>query len=228
VLVVGFPAGPWQTNCWVVAPAAGEECVVIDPGYDAVGPLDAVLEEHRLRPVAVLLTHGHVDHTWSVVPVCGAKGVPALMHPADRGMLVEPASAIGAPPGTPILGRLDWAEPDDVRELKDGEMLELAGLSLRVDETPGHTPGSITFRSVDSNVANATGGMEFFSGDLLFAGSIGRTDFPGGSFEQIQESLARVALALPDETVVRPGHGPDTTIGRERVSNPFMPRATGL
>ena len=108
--------------------------------------------------------------------------------------------------------------PDDVRELKDGEVLELAGLALRVDETPGHTPGSITFLS----------GNDYFSGDLLFAGSIGRTDFPGGSFEQIQESLQRVALALPDETVVRPGHGPDTTIGRERVSNPFMPRRTGL
>ena len=228
MLVVGFPAGPWQTNCWVVAPAAGEECVVIDPGYDAEGPLDAILEEHRLRPVAVLLTHGHVDHTWSVVPVCGAKGIPALMHPADRSMLLDPGVAIGAPPGTPILGRLDWAEPDDVRELKDGEVLELAGVKLRVDETPGHTPGSITFRSVDSNVANATGGMDYFSGDLLFAGSIGRTDFPGGSFEQIQESLQRVALALPDETVVRPGHGPDTTIGRERVSNPFMPGRTGL
>jgi hydroxyacylglutathione hydrolase len=218
VFVVGFPAGPWQTNCWVVAPVAGEECVVIDPGYGAEEPLDAILAEHRLRPVAVLLTHGHVDHTWSVVPVCGAKGVPALMHPADRGMLVEPASAIGAPPGTPILGRLDWSEPDDVRELKDGEVLELAGLQLRVDETPGHTPGSITFLA----------GSEYFSGDLLFAGSIGRTDFPGGSFEQIQESLQAVALALPDETVVRPGHGPDTTIGRERVSNPFMPRQTGL
>jgi hydroxyacylglutathione hydrolase len=218
VLVVGFPAGPWQTNCWVVAAAAGEECVVIDPGYDAEGPLDAILEEHRLRPVAVLLTHGHVDHTWSVVPVCGAKGVPALMHPADRGMLVEPASAIGAPPGTPILGRLDWAEPDDVRELKDGEVLDLAGVKLRVDETPGHTPGSITF----------LGGNDYFSGDLLFAGSIGRTDFPGGSFEEIQQSLQRVALALPDDTVVRPGHGPDTTIGRERASNPFMPGRTGL
>jgi len=218
MLVVGFPAGPWQTNCWVVAPAAGQECVVVDPGYGAEGPLDELLDQHRLRPVAVLLTHGHVDHTWSVVPVCGAKGVPALMHPADRGMLVEPASAIGAPPGTPIMGRLDWAEPDDVRELKDGEVLELAGLQLRVDETPGHTPGSITFL--------ADG--EFFSGDLLFAGSIGRTDFPGGSFEQIQQSLERVALALPDETVVRPGHGPDTTIGRERVSNPFMPGRTGL
>jgi glyoxylase-like metal-dependent hydrolase (beta-lactamase superfamily II) len=229
VLVVGFPAGPWQTNCWVVAPAAGEECVVIDPGYGAEEPLDDVLSQHKLKPVAVLLTHGHVDHTWSVVPVCGAKNVPALMHPADRGMLVEPASAIGAPPGTPILGRLDWAEPDDVRELKVGELLDLAGLQLRVDETPGHTPGSITFLSgsVGSGSATATAG-EYFSGDLLFAGSLGRTDFPGGSFEQIQESLQRVALALPDETVVRPGHGPDTTIGRERLSNPFMPRATGI
>jgi hydroxyacylglutathione hydrolase len=212
VLVVGFPAGPWQTNCWVVAPAAGEECIVIDPGHGAEQPLDGVLAEHRLRPVAVLLTHGHVDHTWSVVPVCGARGVPALMHPADRGMLTEPASAIGAPPGTPILGRLDWAEPDDVRELRDGEVLTLAGLELKVDETPGHTPGSITFSSAD----------RFFSGDLLFAGSIGRTDFPGGSFEQMQASLVRVPLAMTDETVVHPGHGPDTTIGRERASNPFL------
>ena len=224
MLVVGFPAGPWQTNCWVVAPADGEECIVVDPGHGAEQPLDDVLTEHRLRPVAVLLTHGHVDHTWSVVPVCGAKNVPALMHPADRGMLTEHASAIGAPPGTPILGRLDWSEPADVRELRDGEVLELAGLSLRVDETPGHTPGSITF----------TAANDFFSGDLLFAGSIGRTDFPGGSFEQIQQSLRRVPLALPDETVVRPGHGPDTTIGRERASNPFLldlavpPAARGL
>jgi hydroxyacylglutathione hydrolase len=212
VLVVGFPAGPWQTNCWVVAPAAGEECVVIDPGHGAEGPLDEILANHRLKPVAVLLTHGHVDHTWSVVPVCGAKGVPALIHPADRGMLVEPASAIGAPPGTPILGRLDWAEPDDVREIRDGEVLDLAGLELRVDETPGHTPGSLTFGAPDV----------LFSGDLLFAGSIGRTDFPGGSFEQMQASLVRVPLALTDDTVVHPGHGPDTTIGRERVTNPFL------
>jgi len=218
VLVVGFPAGPWQTNCWVVAPGDGEECVVIDPGHGAEEPLDELLERHRLRPVAVLLTHGHVDHTWSVVPVCGAKDVPALIHPADRGMLTEPASAIGAPPGTPILGRLDWAEPADVRELRDGEVLELAGMRLRVDETPGHTPGSITFTSPVAE----TGTAEFFSGDLLFAGSIGRTDFPGGSFAQMQESLRRVPLALPDETVVRPGHGPDTTIGRERASNPFL------
>jgi glyoxylase-like metal-dependent hydrolase (beta-lactamase superfamily II) len=212
LLVVGFPAGPWQTNCWVVAPAAGEECLVIDPGHGAEGPLDDILAKHRLRPVAVLLSHGHIDHTWSVVPVCGARGVPALIHPADRPFLTDPASSIGQPPGTPILGRLDWSEPDDVRELADGETLELAGLSIGVDVTPGHTAGSTVF---------GTGG-ELFSGDLLFAGSIGRTDLPGGSWDQMQESLRRVPLALPDETVVRPGHGPDTTIGRERATNPFL------
>lgn len=212
MLVVGFPAGSWQTNCWIVAPDRGEQCIVIDPGHEAEGPLDDVLRRHRLQPVAVLLTHGHIDHTWSVAPVCGAKDIPALIHPADRQQLSDPAGAMGMPPGTPIMGRLDWAEPADVRELTDGETLELAGLTFRVDLTPGHTPGSVTF----------TGAGEFFSGDLLFAGSIGRTDLPGGSWAQMQDSLARVPLALPDETLVRPGHGPDTSIGRERATNPFL------
>jgi hydroxyacylglutathione hydrolase len=127
-------------------------------------------------------------------------------------MLTNPLDGLGLRPGTPILGRLEWAEPADVRELTDGETLSLAGMDLRVDAAPGHTRGSVTF----------TSDGEFFSGDLLFAGSIGRTDLPGGSYEQIQTSLARVPLALPDETVVRPGHGPDTTIGRERATNPFL------
>jgi hydroxyacylglutathione hydrolase len=212
LLVVGFPAGPWETNCWVVAPQAGEQCVVIDPGYDAVPHLDEVLATHRLQPAAVLLTHGHVDHTWSVTPVCGARDVPALIHPDDRFMLTDPTAGLGIPSSTPIMGRFEWAEPSDVRMVADGETLTLAGLELRVDWAPGHTKGSVTF----------TGGTEFFSGDLLFAGSIGRTDLPGGSFAEMQESLARVALTLPDETVVRPGHGPDTTIGRERLVNPFL------
>ncbi|HTW18579.1 MAG TPA: MBL fold metallo-hydrolase [Mycobacteriales bacterium] len=212
MLVVGFPAGPWETNCWVVAPDRGEQCVVIDPGHGAEGPLEEVLQAHGLAPVAVLLTHGHVDHIWSVAPVCGAKGVPALIHPDDRALLRDPYAGFGVRPGTPILGRLEWSEPDDVRDLADGETLELAGLELRVDWVPGHTLGSVSFASRG----------EFFSGDLLFAGSIGRTDLPGGSYPQILESLARVPLALPDDTVVRPGHGPDTTIGRERATNPFL------
>jgi glyoxylase-like metal-dependent hydrolase (beta-lactamase superfamily II) len=196
----------------VVAPDRGEQCVVIDPGYDAVGQLDEVIAEHRLHPVAVLLSHGHVDHTWSVTPVCGARDVPALIHAADRFMLTDPNASLGIPSSTPIMGRFEWAEPADVRELADGEQLSFAGLDLTVDLAPGHTQGSVTF----------TSGGDFFAGDLLFAGSIGRTDLPGGSFEQMQESLAKVALGLPDDTVVRPGHGPDTTIGRERQSNPFL------
>jgi hydroxyacylglutathione hydrolase len=212
VLVVGFPAGPWGTNCWVVAPDRGEQCVVIDPGYGAEDALDDLLAEHRLQPVAVLLTHGHVDHTWSVTPVCGAKDVPALIHPADRSMLTDPSGSLGLPSGTPILGRFEWAEPADVRELIDGEALSLAGMDLVVDSTPGHTKGSVTFTSDN----------EFFSGDLLFAGSIGRVDLPGGSYEEMLASLAKVPMQLADQTVVRPGHGPDTTIGRERATNPFL------
>jgi glyoxylase-like metal-dependent hydrolase (beta-lactamase superfamily II) len=212
VLVVGFPAGPFETNCWVVAPAAGEQCVVIDPGVNADDRLEEVLAEHKLAPVAVLITHGHLDHTWAVAPVCGAKNIPALIHPADRGMLTDPTAGMGVPSGTPIFGRLEWAEPSDVREIADGETISLAGLDLAVDWVPGHTKGSVTF----------TSGGDFFSGDLLFAGSIGRTDMPGGSYAEILDSLARVPMRLPDEMVVRPGHGPETTIGRERAMNPFL------
>jgi glyoxylase-like metal-dependent hydrolase (beta-lactamase superfamily II) len=212
VLVVGFPAGPFETNCWVVAPDRGEQCVVIDPGVESEGRLEEVLAEHKLAPVAVLLTHGHLDHTWAVTPVCGAKDIPALIHPADRAMLTDPTMGLGVAPGTPIFGRLEWTEPSDVRELRDGETLSLAGLELAVDWAPGHTKGSVTF----------TAGTDFFSGDLLFAGSIGRTDMPGGSYAEILDSLGRIPLRLPDEFVVRPGHGPETTIGRERAMNPFL------
>lgn len=216
MLVAGFPAGPFQTNCWVVAPGDGEQCVVVDPGVDAERELDEVLTRHRLQPAAVLLTHGHFDHTWSVLPVCGAKGIPAWISPGDRAQLSDPWAAMGMPAGTPLFGRLEWAEPDDVRSLADGQLLTVAGLSFRVAAAPGHTPGSVAF------TADRGGRLEFFDGDLLFAGSIGRTDLPGGSSAAMAESLRRVCLALPDDTVVRPGHGPVTTIGRERVANPFL------
>ena len=212
MLVEGFPAGPPQTNCWVVAPGRGEECVVIDPGIWAEGPLEDIIAQHRLRPVAVLLTHGHFDHTFAVVPVCGARDIPAYIAPADREQLTDPWSAVGIPAGTPMFGRLTWSEPDDVRVLRDGAVIQLAGVDFAVDAAPGHTPGSVTFRS----------GLEFFAGDLIFADSIGRTDFPGGSYPDMLASLVRVVVPLPDETLIRPGHGPDTTVGRERRSYMFL------
>jgi glyoxylase-like metal-dependent hydrolase (beta-lactamase superfamily II) len=227
VIVAGFPAGSFATNCYVVARQAGEECVIVDPGQDAEGGIEEVLREHRLRPAAVLLTHGHIDHIWSVVPVCGAKNVTAYIHPADRALLSDPES--GFPPGIgkQLLGGLTFTEPDDVAELADGVTMRLAGLEFTVDHAPGHTPGSVTFwlpcgEPVAPPGAGGDGEPVLFSGDLLFAGSIGRTDLPGGDDQAMLRSLARVCLPLPDETVVLSGHGPATTIGAERVSNPFL------
>jgi hydroxyacylglutathione hydrolase len=220
MFIAGFPAGSFQTNCYVVAPQAGEECLIIDPGEDAVEGIDEILREHRLKPVAVLLTHGHLDHMWSVFPVCEARDVPAWIHPDDRELLSDPGKGLPLLVRQQLFGGLTFTEPDDVRELADGEVLELAGLALTVDHAPGHTRGSVTFRSPAEQV--------MFSGDLLFAGSIGRTDLPGGDYPTILRSLAAKCLPLPDETVVLPGHGPQTTIGRERATNPFLAEATPL
>lgn len=222
MLVTGFPAGAFAANCYLVAPAPGEECVIIDPGQDAERGIEELLGRYRLKPIAVLLTHGHIDHMWSVAPVCGARGIAAYIHPDDREMLSDPAKGMSLMAKQQFLGGLTFSEPDDVLELADGEVATLAGLDFRIGHTPGHTPGSVTFRSTAGG-----GGQDLdalFTGDLLFAGSIGRTDLPGGDHPAILESLSRT-LTLPDETIVLPGHGPQTTIGDERRTNPFL---TGL
>lgn len=216
MLIAGFPAGAFQTNCYVIAPAAGEECVIVDPGQDAAAGVDELLREHRLKPVAVLLTHGHIDHVWSVAPVCGARDIPAWIHPDDRHLLSDPAAGWGAT-SAELFGGITLSEPDDVRELADGAVLPLAGLELVVDHTPGHTRGSVSFRLPGEQI--------MFAGDLLFAGSIGRTDLPGGDYPTILRSLASKCLPLPDDTVVLPGHGPQTTIGHERATNPYLKEA---
>jgi glyoxylase-like metal-dependent hydrolase (beta-lactamase superfamily II) len=233
VLVKGFPAGSFAANCYLVAPAPGEECVIIDPGEDATAGIDELVREFRLKPVAVLLTHGHIDHVWSVAPVCGARDVPAYIHPDDRELLTDPARGFSLGAGQELFGGLTLTEPDDVRVLDDGAVLRLAGLEVTVDHAPGHTPGSVAFRlpgpaagGLPGPAAGARPGADddgmMFSGDLLFAGSIGRTDLPGGDNQAMMESLVRVCLALPASTVVLPGHGPETTIGAERASNPFL------
>ncbi len=216
MLVAGFPAGSFQTNCYVVAPGPGEACVVVDPGQDAVEPLEALLAEHRLTPVAVLLTHGHFDHTYSVTPVCDGHDVPAFIHPGDRLLLSDPLKGLSPDAAAFFGGRMEMREPRSVEELTDGRELELAGLRLRVGHTPGHTPGSVVF-STDTEE-----GVEVvLAGDTLFAGSIGRTDLPGGDLGQMQESL-RTFLLRDDSAVVLPGHGPATTVGRERAANPYL------
>jgi hydroxyacylglutathione hydrolase len=217
MLVSGFPAGTFQTNCWLVATGPGSEALVVDPGQDALPGIHELCDTHRLKPVAALLTHGHLDHVWTVAPLAGAHGIPALIHPADRHLLTDPLAGFG-PEARAAFGGLRLQEPEEVRELADGQVVELAGLRLTVDHTPGHTPGHVTFRSAASGAEPGT----LLAGDLVFAGSIGRTDLPGGSTREMLASLASRLLTLPDETVVLPGHGTTTTVGRERATNPFL------
>ncbi len=220
MLIAGFPAGSWAANCYVVATGPGAECLVVDPGQDAAAGIADIVREHRLKPVAVLLTHGHIDHMWSVTPVAGTYDATAWIHPADRHLLADPMAGISRETAAMLLGgRYEFVEPDDVAELADGQSLELAGLTVTVDHTPGHTQGSVTFRTPypETDVSDV-----MFSGDLLFAGSIGRTDLPGGDHATMLETLRHKVLGLPDDVVVLPGHGEQTSIGRERATNPFL------
>lgn len=223
MLIAAFPAGPWATNCYVVAPGPREHCVIIDPGFEAAPGVADVVREHDLRPEAVLLTHGHLDHMWSVTPVAGAYDATAYIHPADRHLLSDPEAGISADMARMLRavlgGSVAFQEPDDVQELANASTLELAGLTFTVDHTPGHTEGSVSFRS-PSGAPDVP--EVLFSGDVLFAGSIGRTDLPGGDHDTMLRTLATRVLTLDDRVVVLPGHGTQTTIGRERAGNPFL------
>jgi glyoxylase-like metal-dependent hydrolase (beta-lactamase superfamily II) len=193
---------------------------VVDPGKDAADGVAEVVREHRLKPVSVLVSHGHIDHMWCVAPVAGSYDATAYIHPDDRHLLSNPMAAMSRETAGMLLGGgYEFAEPDDVAELADGDLLTLAGMQFRVDHTPGHTEGSVTFRTPydEQDISEV-----MFSGDLLFAGSIGRTDLPGGDHPTMLRSLASKVLPLDDDIVVLPGHGEQTSIGRERATNPYL------
>lgn len=212
-----FEAGPWRTNCWVVSDGPGSECFIVDPGMGAVERIRDTVESQRLKPIAVLLTHGHIDHMFSVLPVADGYGIPALIHADDRDRLGDPYAKMSADTRQVVksLGA-EFAEPSDVVDLYDGFVQNIAGFGIAVRHAPGHTEGSVVFEtSIDSTPT-------LFSGDVLFAGSIGRTDLHGGSSEAMDATLRNVILPLPDEMIVHCGHGPSTTIGRERATNPYL------
>jgi glyoxylase-like metal-dependent hydrolase (beta-lactamase superfamily II) len=232
VLTIGFPAAAFDTNCYIVATGPGEECLVVDPGVGVEDRVAEVCRDHRLRPAAVLLTHGHLDHVYAVTPVCGgdtAVSRPAYIHADDRYRLKDPLASLDPA----LVGMLEqqfgrragWTEPSEVVELSGESTLRLAGLEIAVAHAPGHTEGSVLFRIPDlpSQLGSSSGlSATCLSGDVLFAGSIGRTDLAGGSDEAMTRSLRDVVLPLADDTLVLPGHGPSTTIGRERASNPYL------
>ena len=214
--MTGFAAGMLQCNCYVLATKQGADAIVVDPGQRAMGPLRRILDENRLTPAAVLLTHGHIDHIWSAQKVADTYGCPAYIHPEDRLMLTDPIKGLG-----PRLAQLAMAavfrEPRQVVEFeRDVDKIDVGGFTVTVDHTPGHTRGSVVFRLSGA-------GQEFaFTGDTLFKQSIGRTDLFGGSGRDLLTSIVSKLLVLDDETVVLPGHGPRSTIGAERRTNPFL------
>lgn len=219
MLVTGFPAGAFQTNCYILAQDGASECLVVDPGQNAAEPLFEFLGKQSLTPAAVLLTHGHLDHTWSVEPVCEKFGVPAYIHPDDRYMLSDPLRGTGSALSA-MIGDAEFREPSEVIELADGDVLDLAGITVTVDHTPGHTQGSVVLRTTADTDQGPV--QIALTGDTLFAGSIGRSDLPGGNHEQLLASIAAKLLVLDDGTAVLPGHGGATSIGQERASNPFL------
>ena len=212
-----FEAGPWRTNCWILSAGAGTECVIVDPGMDSLPRIRAKVEQFGLKPVAALLTHGHIDHMFSVLPLADGYGIPAFVHPSDRDRIADPYASMSADTRGMVkqLG-VEFAEPSDVREVVDGERVSLAGFDFLIRHAPGHTQGSVVFETVHDDAPT------LFSGDVLFAGSIGRTDLQGGDPEAMDRTLRTVILQRPDEMVVHCGHGPSTTIGRERRINPYL------
>ncbi len=228
MLAVAFPAAAFATNCYILAPAAGEECLIVDPGIGVEDTVAQVLAEHRLKPAAVLLTHGHLDHVYSVTPVCGGE-TAAYVHSDDRYRLADPLATIDrsfvAMLEAQFGAQAAWREPDHVVEIHDRQRLTLAGLDVEVLHAPGHTEGSVMFaldRLPDGIPAAEELETTVVSGDVLFAGSIGRTDLPGGDGAAMTRSLRDVVLPLPDSTLVLTGHGPATTMRRERATNPYL------
>ena len=211
MLIVQVPAWLAETNAYILAEESGGQAVVVDapPEPDAIG---AILIQHDLTLSAVMLTHGHIDHTGGSGELARATGASVYVHPDDDFLTLHPVEQLRAMFGMTPPGVYDV--PEKFEALGDGDRLVLAGLELQVRHTPGHTPGHCCFYLE----TEAT----LFSGDQLFAGSIGRTDLPGGSLAALMNSMEDKVMVLPDETRVLPGHGPETTIGRERTGNPFL------
>jgi hydroxyacylglutathione hydrolase len=201
-----FTVGPLQENCWIVRPDGGERALVIDPG-DEPERLERAIADLGVTVEAILLTHTHFDHVGAVAPLARVTGAPVWCPELETAVLADINRYV-----FPGMGPFESYEAD--RTVAGGERLELAGLEIDVVFTPGHSPGHVTYSVPDAGA--------ILSGDVLFQGSIGRTDLPGGDHPTLMRSIATLLDALPDETVVLPGHMGATTLGRERASNPFL------
>jgi hydroxyacylglutathione hydrolase len=212
---ITIPVGMLQCNCSIIGDPATREALVVDPGDEVTRILD-LIGRHKLNVKAIVSTHAHIDHVGGLCKLHQYTGAPVLMHRDDLSLyqaMDAQASFLGVP--TPELTEIDQL-------LKEGDVLRWGAFEAKVIHTPGHTPGSISLFLPHEAGRVAVPTPQLFAGDTLFAGSIGRTDLWGGSMEQMMDSLRLKLMELPDDTMVHPGHGPVTTIGREREVNPFL------
>ena len=205
--IAGFAAGPFQTNCYVVS--NGDRAFVIDPGLGAHEAVSQLVQEQGLTIEAVVLTHGHIDH----IRDAAAFGLETFIHPADAFMLLRGEGV--SEQARQLYDASAMPPIDNPTHIEDGQTLTVAGVELRVVHAPGHSPGCVML------VADGV----VFSGDVLFRGSIGRTDLPDSDPEQMRESLRGPVWELDDELQVLPGHGPATTVAQERATNPYLRQA---
>ncbi len=213
MLVRSFVAPMFDTNCWVIAAEKGGECIIVDPGMtDISAEIELIVSEEGLKPVAALLTHGHLDHTFSIKPLADGYDIPTYIHSEDRRFIADPAGIHGAQFVEQLKG-MSFSEPRKVEALKDGSQLDFLGLTIRAIHAPGHTRGSLMY---------LINGEVLISGDVLFQGSIGRTDLPTGSASDMRNTLTKKVLTLDDEIRVLPGHYGETTIKYERKNNPYL------
>ncbi len=213
MLVTSFIAPMFATNCWVIASGPGQECIIVDPGMpDIAHEITAIVAEHGLKPVVTLITHGHLDHTFSVKPLADGYGISAYIHTEDRDLLLRPQGAHGAE-FIATLDAMEFSEPKEIKNLRHGDEIELLDMKITAIHAPGHTRGSTMFKVNDEIL---------ISGDVLFKGAIGRTDLPSGSHEAMTKSLKTRVLPLSDDLRVLPGHGQETTIKFERKNNPYL------
>ncbi len=221
VFVASFPSGPWQANCYLAAAASASPCVIVDPGVGAAPSVRQLLAAHQLTPAGVLLTHGHIDHIASAAELADEWHVPTWIHAADRELLTDPVAGLGPSAGpllASVIGDEPLVEPHDLRLFDSG--VDVAGLSFEVIHAPGHRPGCVMLRTNLSG--NDRADRLVFSGDVLFAGSIGRTDLPGGDHAVMLDTLRGPVLGLSDTSAILPGHGPQTLMAAERATNPYL------
>src|SRR5215475_2398654 len=212
---ITIPVGMLQCNCTIIGDTATREALVIDPG-DEIGRILELLGRHHLTVKAIVSTHAHIDHVGGLAKLHQYTGAPVMMHRDDLPLyhgMEEQAAFLGVAP--PEIGEVD-------QFLRDGDVVQWGSLSTQVLHTPGHSPGSVSLYLPPDPGRVSVVPPQLYAGDTLFAGSIGRTDLWGGSMDQIFDSIHHKLMQLPENTVVHPGHGPRTTIGEERQSNPFL------